>query len=263
MMIISTFRLIRKLGSAVQAFGFRKTRGKSKGTDYGRSWSTVGSPGSGTGHGSLSVSGAGSVPVPAIHLPPLPAAAGSAHANPSLIAAWRQAHYHGNLRYEELALPDLLRSADRSLRLPTTKTREPIVAYRVWRVFRVDRDEAPAELRMASAHYGKIVWEPGVPMAGVIDPARPQRRAGIHAYSDATRMISGSVRPCLQGRELTVAGTVSLWGEVIVYEHGYRAQFAYPRQLCWTSGDPKLLQELAAIYGCEVYVPAIKTSEAA
>ncbi len=138
--------------------------------------------------------------------------------------------------------------------------REAVVGYRIWRVF---RDDASGELRIASAHYGKIVWEPGVPMAGIIDATRPQRRDGIHAYSGASQMISGSVRPCLQGRELIVAGTVSLWGEVIVYEHGYRAQFAYPRQLSWTSGDPKLLQELAAIYGCEVYSPALKAPEAA
>jgi hypothetical protein len=141
--------------------------------------------------------------------------------------------------------------------------REAIVGYRVWRVFRDEHDGAKGALRLASAHYGKIVWEPGVPMTGVIDAARPQRREGIHAYSDASGMISGSVRPCLQGRELIVAGTVSLWGEVIVYEHGYRAQFAYPRQLSWTSGDPKLLQELATIYGCEVYASALKAPEAA
>jgi hypothetical protein len=162
-----------------------------------------------------------------------------------------------------LALPDLLRSADRTLTLPRSKMREAVVGYRVWRVFREDGGDAKAVPRLASAHYGKIVWEPGVPMAGVIDASRPQRRAGIHAYSGASQMISGSVRPCLQGRELIVAGTVSLWGEVIVYEHGYRAQFAYPRQLCWTNGDSKLLQELAAIYGCEVYSPGLTAPEAA
>ncbi len=117
--------------------------------------------------------------------------------------------------------------------------------------------------RLGSAHYGKIVWESGVPMTAVIDALRPQRRAGIHAYNEARHMIAGSVSPCLQGREVIVAGTVSLWGEVIVYERGYRAQFAYPRQLSWTSGDPKLLQELAAIYGCEVYSPPLQAPEAA
>jgi len=158
----------------------------------------------------------------------------------------------------------LLRSADKNLRLPASKMREEIVAYRVWRVFWENRDpEQPAQPRLGSAHYGKIPWEPGVPMAGDIDSERPQRRTGIHAYSDKTNMIVSSVAPCLQAAEYIVAGTVSLWGTVIVYERGYRAQFAYPRQLCWTNGDPALLRELAAIYGCEVYAPPVQETDAA
>jgi len=158
----------------------------------------------------------------------------------------------------------LLRSADKNLRLPESELREEIVAYRVWRVFweNGDPDQAPAP-RLGSAHYGRIAWEPGVPMAGEIDATRPQRRTGIHAYSDKTNMIVSSVAPCLQAAEYIVAGTVSLWGTVIVYEHGYRAQFAYPRQLCWTNGDVNILQALAAIYGCEVYEPPLQKPDAA
>jgi hypothetical protein len=234
------------------------------GVNHGRPRSTTGSSGSGTGHGALSVSSAGPIPVPAIHLPALPNTARNADPSPSLIAAWRQAAFHGNLKYEELSLPELLRSADKNLALPKSSLREEIVAYRVWRVFWHRRDaESPAEARLGSAHYDRIPWEPGVPMTGDVDSARPQRRTGVNAYSDKTKMIAGSVAPCVQGMELIVAGTVSLWGTVIVYEHGYRAQFAYPRQLCWTNGSPSLLQDLASTYGCEVYAPSIEEPDAA
>jgi hypothetical protein len=234
------------------------------GVNHGRSRSTAGSTGSGTGHAALSVSAAGPIPVPSIHLPALPNTARNADPSPSLIAAWRQARHHGNLKYEELSLPVLLRSADKNLRLPASKLGEEIVAYRVWRVFWESGDcEQAAQPRLGSAHYGKIPWEPGVPMTADIDATRPQRRTGIHAYSDKPNMIVSSVAPCLQSAEYIVAGTVSLWGTVIVYEHGYRAQFAYPRQLCWTNGDPALLQELAAIYGCEVFAPHVRETDAA
>ncbi len=234
------------------------------GVYHGRSRSTVGSAGSGAGHAALSVSAAGPIPVPSIHLPALPHTARRADPSPSLIAAWRQARYHGNLKYEELPLPVLLRSGDQNLRLPASKAREEIVAYRVWRVFWDHGTGEPvAQPRLGSAHYGRILWEPGVPMAGDIDSTRPQRRSGIHAYTDKTTMIVSSVAPCLQAAEYIVAGTVSLWGTVIVYEHGYRAQFAYPRQLCWTNGDRNVLQDLAAMYGCEVYAPPVRETDAA
>jgi hypothetical protein len=241
-----------------------KLRFAFKGATHGRSRSTTGNSGGGPGHAALSVSGAGPIPVPAIHLPALPNTARSAEPSPGLIAAWRQAGYHGNLKYEELTLPELLRSTDKSVRIPSSTMRAEIVAYRVWRVFWEDSaGGSAAEPRMGSAHYGRIVWESGLPMVGEIDTERPQRRTGIHAYSDATHMIAGSIAPCLQAPGVIVVGTVSLWGKVIVYERGYRAQFAYPRKLCWTNGDPKLLHQLAAIYGCELHAPALQTPEAA
>lgn len=250
-----------RLRASIEAVARRFIR---TGVNHGRPRSAAGSSGSRTGHSALSVSSAGPIPVPAIHLPALPDTARNAGPNPSLIAAWRQAGFHGNLKYEELSLPELLRSADKNLALPKSTLREAIVGYRVWRVFWDRREsDSPTEPRLGSAHYDEIAWEPGVPMSGDVDAARPQRRTGVNAYSDKAKMIAGSIAPCVQGMELIVAGTVSLWGTVIVYEHGYRAQFAYPRQLCWTNGSPSLLQDLAAIYGCEVYVPSTPELDAA
>jgi hypothetical protein len=46
-----------------------------------------------------------------------------------------------------------------------------------------------------------------------------------------------------------VVGTVRLWGKVVVHEHGYRAQFAYPDTIHYVDGPTQGRELVAQLYG--------------
>lgn len=68
---------------------------------------------------------------------------------------------------------------------------------------------------------------------------------GIYAVLDEHRLTEWLARIGPQGP--LVIGTVSLWGRVAVHDHGYRAQFAYPRTIIRATGCDG--QAVAAAYG--------------
>lgn len=49
-------------------------------------------------------------------------------------------------------------------------------------------------------------------------------------------------------------GTAALWGRVVEYERGYRAEFGYPKSLSIKDSrcDPAVLRSIANLYGCEI-----------
>jgi hypothetical protein len=164
---------------------------------------------------------------------------------------------------------------------------EPVVGLRAWLVRETEagprlygagfgRKErwapyAPIESRHLFLKQGEYVAYDGCgsPCDGIVDPAHPladlQPRddmfktfCGIHAYrrSEVTRAkehlrahFSGIIPlSVLQATPVWVVGLVSLWGRIVEHEHGYRAQYAYPRELHYvTSGVDA--SALAAAYG--------------
>lgn len=72
-------------------------------------------------------------------------------------------------------------------------------------------------------------------------------QCGVWAFKDIDRLL-----PALNGYGIDVIGSVSLWGRVIETKNGYRAQYAYPREL-WLLNSA--LEELGLLYG----VPVRKT----
>lgn len=117
---------------------------------------------------------------------------------------------------------------------------EPAVGWRVWAVV-AEGDW----IRLRSLFYD-TVWHPGLPVQATCLRRRPlwlpwrskgpracpdeECGCGIHASRSPRRLF-----PYLEaggGRELwRVLGTVSLWGEVVECEHGWRAATAYPAHL--------------------------------
>jgi hypothetical protein len=91
-----------------------------------------------------------------------------------------------------------------------------LVAYRIWRI---DRNR----LISLSAGY---VWKPGAngPAQGMgVDGG------GFYAFKELSGAVelSGGPRSTGRGRRYPCAiGKVSLWGEIVEHELGYRAQFA-------------------------------------
>lgn len=98
----------------------------------------------------------------------------------------------------------------------------------------------------------KYIWEPDKPMDG--DPTDYYGLAGVYAYKD--RGMNGEMSYVVSSgkveSELTLYGEVSLWGNVVEHEHGYRAQFGRPKSLYCGPGFPrKLYEKVCATYGLE------------
>ncbi len=128
---------------------------------------------------------------------------------------------------------------------------EPFRAWRVWRV----RD---GRLRSAFSPYAE--WEPGRPLRAVCNPAQ----AGLddeHTAPDeccscgvwglkrrdphrGVALYEFGLNPNLLVIGRHIVGRVALWGNVVEYEHGWRAEYAYPLAL------PDA--QLAILYRCDL-----------
>jgi len=126
---------------------------------------------------------------------------------------------------------------------------EPIVAWRAWKL-----------LGMRLAALGSTgVWEPKKMMEAICNSSSsyhdlsyfqhpaPQSscNCGMWGFKSLDNLLAA-----IQGKYTTsVIGQVSMWGRVIETENGWRAQFAYPREL-WLLDSS--LEELGMIYGVPV-----------
>ena len=155
--------------------------------------------------------------------------------------------------FEDLSVPDGI---------------EPIIGWRYWRAGR--------DGRLRSLTGRQHVWLPGTPFQARcrfadVDPddrrfqfvsgfgAPPHRSpgsectCGLYASRDLDR-LRGQI---LFGLRRMVVGEVALWGRVIPAQHGYRAEFGYPKRLCVfehvASSEPALLAGLGD-YGVPVEV---------
>ena len=96
-----------------------------------------------------------------------------------------------------------------------------------------------------------ITWQPGRPMTCESKMGNKKlevsNTSGIYAFNNPKYL-----NPMLDFHTaFTVDGEVSLWGKVIKAEHGYRAEFAYPRKL-FVPNNPTVAAALRRDYGIEV-----------
>lgn len=122
--------------------------------------------------------------------------------------------------------------------LPAPDYCEPLIGYRVW---------AWNEQRQLHSLYNGEPWLPYIAKqatcAGINHGlTSPEERCscGIYAFSSLGRLLR-EMPSVHDGKR--VFGEVALWGTVIEHEHGWRAEYAYPRVL--TS------REAAERYGVE------------
>lgn len=134
----------------------------------------------------------------------------------------------------------------------TPDSTEPIVGWRRWHV----RQEG-TQAWLAPMFQGESVWPVRHPMRAVCgkpqrfhESARPVGIAphcdcGIHAYHHPWQMSVAAP---------FVMGSVFLWGRVFCHQHGYRAEYAYPKEL-WVheSLDAEIVRSLGE-YGVPVHV---------
>jgi hypothetical protein len=120
---------------------------------------------------------------------------------------------------------------------------EPVEAWRVWRVC---TREGGVALRSA---FADAPWVPGAPLAATCvkrqrSPRRPWRIEPLHHDAPDIGCTCGiygvrsfaAARWYLEGQAALapadrVIGRVSLWGDVVVSQWGWRASLAYPLEL--------------------------------
>jgi hypothetical protein len=118
---------------------------------------------------------------------------------------------------------------------------EPLVGWRAWALART----MGGTLELRPIIYSGEIWPPHEvapakcpPHGGRAGHAPPQAdcTCGFYAVDGLDRL------PTVTGRDVTVIGSVALWGRLIEHESGIRAEFAYPERLrlvcgpCWQAG---------------------------
>jgi hypothetical protein len=112
---------------------------------------------------------------------------------------------------------------------------EPLVAWRVWAV---EREDGAARLRSL---YRSCIWPVGAPLVARCQSRRFRIwRRTVHEAPAATCTCGIYAVPpyyipkrggALPPGCIPVIGQVSLWGDVVECERGWRAGFAYPARL--------------------------------
>lgn len=140
----------------------------------------------------------------------------------------------------------------------------PIVGYRAWELL----GGARPRLRSLTSATEWPVREPLVASCP-LDSAKPHDAApdwdcpcGIYAYARPDMLSAPGMIPS----DVMVRGEVNLWGKVIRHKAGYRAQYAYPKQLHVSARVPwasLVAEALERDYGvpCDVQVSRPKPVE--
>jgi hypothetical protein len=117
---------------------------------------------------------------------------------------------------------------------------EPVTGWRAWAL--AQTPDGRPELRPII--YAGERWPAGEPARAECPPhASSGHRAPEADCSCGLYAVDGLDRlPAVTGRDVTVIGSVSMWGTLIEHESGLRAELAYPDRLrlvcgvCWHAG---------------------------
>jgi hypothetical protein len=142
---------------------------------------------------------------------------------------------------------------------------EPIVAWRAWRVRRLERLSEDGPLRLAA--IGRLgvpkFWEPQTANPASCSNYRtlheapwPSCKCGIYGFREREPAEDALVRYSHGSTEGWALGRVSLWGRIVECERGWRAQYAYPYDLIVFTGDERLAAELRDLYAVDVTATA-------
>lgn len=140
---------------------------------------------------------------------------------------------------------------------PRDKGTDPVVAYRQWQIKR----RYPDGLFLVGYGVGSSEkWLPNERLAARCLDGRSTKTpheapgdgcgCGLYGLKDG---IDLKARYTDEDNP-SVVGEVYLWGRVIEHEHGYRAQYAYPKRLAVVAGDESLADLLSLTYGVPVDV---------
>lgn len=136
---------------------------------------------------------------------------------------------------------------------------EPILAWRVWRL-RIDVDRGLVEPVLESCVYGDRWPERTAFSAECSEHGLPTPACGCGIYAVTTREAAAEWARWAQSAlpHPIVVGRVQLWGHILPYSAGYRAELAYPYDLEVLAGDglpeeeaQRLQRALCALYAVD------------
>lgn len=150
------------------------------------------------------------------------------------------------------ALPKGSRPEDYGITEGVQRHKTALFGWRIWYV----NPFPPYRLRSISsgADTDKDGW-PGMtamrgtcsnkPASEITDHKCPswEHRCGVHAVKDADKVSKwGAVRVHHSSEKVTVIGEIEMWGRVLEYEEGFRAEWAYPLKLYVPSRLPDVFE---------------------
>ena len=152
-------------------------------------------------------------------------------------------------------VPKGARPEDYGITEGVQKSRKPIVGWRMWKLL-VDGD---GKVNIDSMHQGHGCWRPMEPArglcAGYDDPSELnhrcpswEHRCGIHAVKEIEQLQKWG------NPDSKVLGQVEMWGRVLEYEQGYRAEWAYPIKLFLQTKNKAYEERLWEAYLTEVVI---------
>jgi hypothetical protein len=106
--------------------------------------------------------------------------------------------------------------------------------------------------RLRSVYVSDYVWEPDKPASGDV------RIHGIYSFRNVIRSKRQYGYPLSSGP--IVLGKVTIWGEIVEHEAGYRSEFA--RIVSLDYGDPELLAKFRNIYRLNQMFVCVDSSDA-
>ncbi len=119
---------------------------------------------------------------------------------------------------------------------------EPVVGWRCWRVLDTHDGFVLASTTTPTRWPARLALEATCPSGAPHPPPSPLCSCGIHAakapelvlsyFPPVVRSATTIIAPAILGYDTVMAvGLVSLWGDVVEGEHGWRSRLAYPRQV--------------------------------
>lgn len=130
------------------------------------------------------------------------------------------------------------------------KGTEPLVGWRMWDVLHTTKEEGWRLKAISHTH----IWEPYVPMRGTCNNKPPEEitdhvcpswehRCGVHAVKEVFQVKKwGSPTNGPRAVHVRVLGELDMWGRVLEYEEGFRAEWGYPRKLYLPSVLPDIFE---------------------
>jgi hypothetical protein len=135
-------------------------------------------------------------------------------------------------------VPKGARPEDYGIHEKPKKSRTPLVGWRMWDIL---PDSMP---RLQSLSNAKgVAWEPMVPQIGTCNSRDPseitdhscpswEHRCGVHAVKELPQVKKWGA-PCVgrTSKYVRIIGEIDLWGRVLEYSEGFRAEWGYPKKM--------------------------------